>query len=111
MGWRLIGGETGRWWCRFTGLPVLIVGGDAVMLGLAMAAAMVGKTVERLTPFPSVVERGGVGCGRGAGGLCRGVRRVKGRPREEWHKEERVVGLYQRLARGRAARLATVVAP
>jgi len=39
------------------------------MLGLAMAAAMVGKTVERLTPFPSVMERAG---GRGVGVRARG---------------------------------------
>ena len=71
MGWRLIGGETGRWWCRFTVLPVLIVSGDAVMQGLAMAAAMVGETV-RLTPFPSVMERAGA-----EGGGCAGEGRVQ----------------------------------
>ena len=47
--------------------------------------------------------------GNGPGGLSRGLRWAQGRPEEEEGKKE-VVGLYQRLERGRSALLATFVA-
>jgi len=57
--------------------------GDAVVLGLAMAAvtvaAMAGAPVERLMPFPSVVERAGGGV-RARGGRIVSRRAASERP-------------------------------
>ena len=73
-----------------------------------------GETiVATLQPKPA--ERGGGfevawWSGNGPGGLSRGVRRAMGRPHEAEGEKEEVVGLYQRLERGRSALFATFVA-
>ena len=49
--------------------------------------------------------------GIGTGEMSRGVRRAEGRPGRMSAREQVVVGLYERLERGRAGLMATLVVP